>query len=56
MVEAPDELQRTLTIPEDHIKVCNELGIPTKGNAAGNTENVLDLTGQTVPASPLPAG
>lgn len=56
MVEAPDELQKTLRIPDDHIKVCNDLGIPIRGNAAGNTVNVLDLTGQTAPVSPLPAG
>ncbi|KAI9780633.1 MAG: hypothetical protein M1816_002794 [Peltula sp. TS41687] len=56
MVEAPDELQKSFTIPDDHLKVCNDLGIPTKGNAAGNTVNLLDLTGQTAPTSPLPAG
>lgn len=55
-VEAPLELQKTLTIPKNHLDIC-ELGkIPTAGNAAGNTKDLLDLSGQNVPPPPLPAG
>jgi iron transport multicopper oxidase len=45
LVEAPDKLQAQLTIPHDHLKICEAQGIPTKGNAAGNTKNYLNLTG-----------
>jgi len=49
-VESPDILQQTLRIPSDHLHACQQLGIPTKGNAAGNTKNYLDLTGApTIP-------
>ncbi|KAI9701198.1 MAG: hypothetical protein M1836_001867 [Candelina mexicana] len=40
----------------DHVKVCKELGLPTEGNAAGNTIDFLDLTGANKPPAPLPAG
>jgi iron transport multicopper oxidase len=50
------ELQKSLTIPQDHLDVCNAAGTPTAGNAAGNTINVLDLKGQNEPAPPLPSG
>ncbi|KAL2264684.1 hypothetical protein VTJ83DRAFT_7194 [Remersonia thermophila] len=49
IIEAPDVL-RGMTFPDDHIAVCNKSGIPTEGNAAGNTVNYTDTTGmQTVP-------
>lgn len=53
-VEAPDVLQQTLTIPSDHLRVCQQNGVPTQGNAAGNTDNHLDLTGANtaIPANP----
>lgn len=56
MIEAPEELQKTLVIPQDHLQVCNDQGVPTTGNAAGNTRNLLDMTGANEPPSPLPAG
>lgn len=56
MIEAPGELQNTLKIPADHMKVCNDDGVPTTGNAAGNMNNFLDLTGQVQPPAPLPSG
>ncbi|TKA26649.1 hypothetical protein B0A50_04757 [Salinomyces thailandicus] len=55
-IEAPLELQRTLSIPEDHLAVCRAGGVPISGNAAGNTVDVLDLTGENKMAQPLPAG
>ncbi|KAI9739166.1 MAG: hypothetical protein M1834_007379 [Cirrosporium novae-zelandiae] len=56
MIEAPDELQKTITIPQDHIDVCKAGNMPYKGNAAGNTEDVTDLTGENTSPAPLPAG
>jgi iron transport multicopper oxidase len=55
-VEAPLDLQNSLTIPNDHLDACTVGGYQTKGNAAGNTENLLDLTGENVPPGRLPDG
>ena len=46
MIEAPAVLQNQTTIPEDFMNACSVGGIQTSGNAAGNTEDFLDLTGQ----------
>ncbi|KAM0142925.1 hypothetical protein ACHAO1_000759 [Botrytis cinerea] len=56
MIEAPLELQKSLTIPENHIAACQTRGVPYTGNAAGNTEDYLDLKGANVAPGPLPAG
>lgn len=58
MVEAPLDLQRTLTIPQDHYEACAAAAPPvaTVGNAAGNTINLLDLSGEPAPPAPLPDG
>lgn len=56
MVEAPLELQKSLTIPADHIAACEAGKIPHAGNAAGNTVDLLDLRGQNKAHAPLPAG
>jgi iron transport multicopper oxidase len=56
MVEAPLELQKSLTIPEDHFDVCKVGGVPYAGNAAANTEDFLNLKGATEAPKPLPAG
>ena len=56
LIEAPDEIQKNLVIPPDHLKLCEDERIPTKGNAAGNQENLLDLTGANVSPPPLPKG
>ncbi|KAF7899096.1 uncharacterized protein EAF01_008309 [Botrytis porri] len=56
MIEAPLELQKSLTIPQDHIAACQAHGVPYTGNAAGNTEDYLDLQGANVAPGPLPAG
>lgn len=45
MVEAPLELQKTETVPQDMYNVCKKQGLPYQGNAAGNTKNFTDLTG-----------
>jgi iron transport multicopper oxidase len=56
MVEAPLEIQKTLTIPEDHFAACAADGVPYTGNAAANTVDFLDLTGANEAPKPLPAG
>lgn len=56
MVEAPLDLQKTLVIPDDHFAVCEAGGVLDKGNAAGNTVDFFDLTGQNKAVAPLPAG
>jgi len=56
MVEAPLEIQKTLTIPQNHIDTCQAAGVPYAGNAAANTKNFLDLSGANVAPKPLPAG
>jgi iron transport multicopper oxidase len=49
-------MQKSLNIPKDHYEACKTLGVPTAGNAAGNTVNPYDLTGANVSLGPLPAG
>ncbi|KAH7410864.1 Cupredoxin, partial [Cadophora sp. MPI-SDFR-AT-0126] len=50
-IEAPTELQAAkLYIPVSHRDVCDAQGIPRKGNAAGNSNNYLDLSGANVVA------
>ena len=56
MVEAPVEMQKTITVPADHFKACTDQNLPYIGNAAGNSEDFYDLTGENVSAQPLPAG
>jgi iron transport multicopper oxidase len=55
-VEAPMQLQESLTIPQNHYDACNAAGVKFEGNAAGNTENYLDLSGQNKQVGWLPAG
>ena len=45
IVEAPLELQKSESVPQDMYNVCKEQGLPYQGNAAGNTKNFTDLTG-----------
>ncbi|KAF4636854.1 hypothetical protein G7Y89_g1222 [Cudoniella acicularis] len=47
IIEIPEEL-RGLAIPADHQAVCDVQSIPTAGNAAGNTNNFLDMTGANI--------
>lgn len=55
-VTAPKELQETLEIPQDHINVCKEAGLPFEGNAAANVNDFTDLTGEPRQKPWLPAG
>jgi len=43
MIQIPEKL-RNLPIPQDHLDVCKAMGIPTSGNAGGNTDP-FDTTG-----------
>jgi iron transport multicopper oxidase len=43
IIEAADKIN--VNVPLDHLAVCKLQGIPTQGNAAGNTRNYEDLTG-----------
>lgn len=56
MIEAPLDLQKTLTIPQSHLDICKASGTLTEGNAAGNTEDYYDLRGENRDIAPLPAG
>jgi iron transport multicopper oxidase len=58
MIERPLDIQQQLSgkIPADHLKVCEAGKVPTKGNAAGNTVDLLDLTGENKSPGTLPAG
>ena len=57
MIEAPLDIQASgLKIPDDHMALCDAQKMPTKGNAAGNTVDLFDLTGENLPPQPLPAG
>ncbi|KAH7025110.1 ferroxidase [Microdochium trichocladiopsis] len=55
-VEAPLELQKTISIPQDHYAACSADNIPVKGNAAGNVVDLFNLNGQPSPPPPLPEG
>jgi iron transport multicopper oxidase len=55
IIEAPTELQQSLVIPQQHLDVCKAQCMPTKGNAAGNEVDHLDLNGApTKPEHPDP--
>lgn len=56
MVEAPTQMQARMTIPNDHYGACKALGVAYEGNAAANTADFLDLTGQNVQVANLPGG
>ncbi|KAJ4859040.1 multicopper oxidase domain-containing protein [Trichoderma breve] len=55
-VEAPLEIQKQFTIPDDHLAVCDAAGTPSKGNAAANTVDFLDLTGENRASKTIPGG
>ncbi|RMZ85754.1 hypothetical protein DV737_g470, partial [Chaetothyriales sp. CBS 132003] len=60
LISSPAILQSQLKdeIPQNHYDACNALdpAMPYKGNAAGQTEDLLSMEGQNVPANPLPSG
>ena len=58
MVEAPLELQKRLTVPKEHYAACatSNPPIPTVGNAAARTSDLLNVDGANVSPPPLPTG
>ena len=58
MVEAPLELQSRLTIPQHHYSACaaSSPPIPTAGNAAARTDDLINVDGANISPPPLPAG
>lgn len=58
LVEAPEEMQKDprQALTENYKDICLKAGVNYTGNAAGNSENYMDLTGMNVQQKPLPAG
>jgi iron transport multicopper oxidase len=56
MIEAPSVLQEQTVIPQDFMDLCAAGGTATVGNAAGNTDDYLDLSGQNRMVPWLPSG
>ena len=59
-IEAPSVVREQLSqpgiIPATHFEACSAQNMSHTGNAAGNTEDFLDLTGANVSIAPLPSG
>ncbi|KAI4198922.1 MAG: hypothetical protein LQ350_004987 [Teloschistes chrysophthalmus] len=45
-----------LPIPPSHLSACTQQGVPIAGNAAGNTLDLLDLSGENLPPGKLAEG
>lgn len=56
LVEAPVQLRKQQSIPASHYELCKAAGVPTHGNAAGNTQDFLNLNGQNKQEDDLPPG
>lgn len=58
LVEDPLEIQATESqhLTENGQQVCKDAGIALEGNAAGNTVDFYDLTGQNVQEKSIPSG
>lgn len=56
LIEAPKQIQERTKIPQEHYDVCRAAGVPFEGNAAANTENFLDLSGQNAQPDSIPDG
>jgi len=61
MIEAPAAIQERYghsidSLPPSHIEACRARGQPYRGNAAGNTADLMDLSGENVAPAPLPVG
>lgn len=56
MVEAPSVLQEQMTVPSDFLDICAAGGIATVGNAAGNTVDYTDTSGEPRMKHFLPSG
>ncbi|ODV92325.1 hypothetical protein CANCADRAFT_42935 [Tortispora caseinolytica NRRL Y-17796] len=56
IVEAPEQIRATQSLTQNHLDVCKGGGYPTEGNAAGNTADYFNLTGEPQDVPELPAG
>lgn len=58
LVEDPFGIQETQSqqISANHLEVCKSCSVSTEGNAAANTEDLTDLTGQNVQHGTIPSG
>lgn len=58
LIEAPTEMQNdpNQAFTDDFKRTCTKNGIPLEGNAAANSKDYLDLSGENVQHGPLPAG
>lgn len=58
LIEAPEEMQNTESqqLTDNHKQVCENVGLSWEGNAAGNTNDFLDLVGQNVQVANIPDG
>ncbi|KAJ9634398.1 ferroxidase fet3 [Knufia peltigerae] len=56
MIEAPEDIQETHKIPQQQYDICRAAGVPVEGNAAANTKDFLDLSGQNRQKPSLPSG
>ncbi|CAI7639808.1 unnamed protein product [Penicillium bialowiezense] len=55
-IEAPEQIQTGLSLTDSDIGICKAGNMSYKGNAAANTEDYLDLSGQNKQLPWLPAG
>ncbi|ONH68090.1 Iron transport multicopper oxidase FET5 [Cyberlindnera fabianii] len=55
LIEDPLSIQKQV-LPEGFTDICDAGGIRSKGNAAGNSVDFFDLTGERVQPKPLPEG
>jgi iron transport multicopper oxidase len=58
IIESPLSIQAQLAgkIPQDHLDSCAAGNVKTVGNAAGNTKDLLDLSGENRSPGRLPEG
>lgn len=46
IIEAPEVLaERGYKVPRNHVEICKKFPMPFKGNAGGNMDDPLDLSG-----------
>lgn len=58
LVEAPDHIQKDSrqALTDNYKQVCKNVGVPSDGNAAANSDDFLNLKGENVQEKNLPAG
>ncbi|KAL6454027.1 FET3 Iron transport multicopper oxidase FET3 [Candida maltosa Xu316] len=58
LIEDPEGIQSSASqqITDNHKQICEKVGVSWEGNAAANTKDFLDLTGEHVQFKRLPTG